>query len=246
MLEALARTELLIGPAGLKRLAASQVAVFGIGGVGSFVCEALVRAGVGRFVLVDFDSLGASNINRQLHATQATLGEPKVKAMRERMLGVAPWAEVRTWGDLYGPGHADELLTPDLDYVVDSLDTLTAKLDLATETAARGLRHIACLGTGNKLDPSALRVGDLWETAVCPLARVFRKELRRRGHEQPVKVVWSPEAPRSPHPEALRDEAPPPGRRSIPGSISFVPAAAGLLLAAEVVRDLLLDGSERP
>lgn len=235
----LARTELLIGPRGLQRLACSRVAVFGIGGVGSFVCEALARAGVGRFLLVDFDRVGVSNLNRQLHATHQTVGQLKVEAMRERIWAIRPEVQVDTSSTLYGPGQADELLGADVDYVVDSLDTLTAKIDLAIEATTRGLPIATCLGTGNKLDPGSLRVDDLWSTTVCPLARVLRKELRRRGFDRPLKVVWSPETVRPPHREAAGAGTPPPGRRSVPGSISFVPGAAGLLLAAEVVRDLL-------
>lgn len=249
MLHAFSRTELLIGREGLDRLQAAKVAIFGIGGVGSFTVEGLVRAGVGHFVLVDDDCICLTNLNRQLHATRKTVGKTKVSVMRDRILEINPQAQVEVQQRFYMPECGNELIRPDYDYIVDAIDTVTAKVDLIVRGSEAGVPVISCMGTGNKLDPSRLEVADLSHTSVCPLARVMRRELKKRGITQ-VKVVYSKEEPLTPVETADNSCATgcvcPKGttrhctiRRQIPGSISFVPSVAGLLLAAEVVRDLL-------
>lgn len=243
------RTEMLIGKEALEKLARSRVAVFGIGGVGSFVVEGLARAGVGRLVLVDDDCICLTNINRQIHAARSTLGKPKAEVMRDRVLDINPGAEVVVHKTFYTPENARELVRPDYDYIVDAVDTVTAKIDLVVNARALGVPVISSMGTGNKLDPSRFETADIYETSVCPLARVMRRELRKRGIKE-LKVVYSREEPLKPletddtgceinmHSECAADG---PGvvRRQVPGSISFVPSVAGLLIAAEVVKDLI-------
>ncbi len=226
------RTERLLGAGAVARLAAARVAVFGVGGVGSYTVEALARSGVGHLLLVDADRVIASNINRQIHATWATVGRPKVEVMRERVLAINPGAEVETRQIFYLPENASEVDLSCLDYVVDAVDTVAAKIELAVRAAAAGVPLISCMGAGNKLDPARFEVGDLFATSVCPLCRVMRKELRARG-VQALRVVWSCEEPR---PVLPADSAM--GDRSIPGSIAFVPSVAGLIAAGEVVRAL--------
>ncbi|MGI5880542.1 MAG: tRNA threonylcarbamoyladenosine dehydratase [Syntrophomonadaceae bacterium] len=248
MLHEFSRTEMLIGKESLQKLAASRVAVFGIGGVGSFTVEALVRSGVGKLVLVDDDNVCVTNINRQIHASHETVGKPKVEIMRERIVDINPRAEVEVYQEFYMPGRAEALLRPDYDYVIDAVDTVTAKIDLVVSCQQRGIPIISCMGTGNKLDPARFEVSDIYATSVCPLAKVMRKELRKRGVEA-LKVVYSKEEPLTPIVDniiecnniaiqsevSVRMES----GRQIPGSIAFVPSAAGLLLAAEVVKDLI-------
>jgi len=249
MLNEFSRTELLIGKEALNKLAQSRVAIFGIGGVGSYAVEGLVRAGVGKLVLVDDDCICLTNINRQLHATRKTVGRPKVEAMKERVLEINPKAEVETYQTFYLPGNSDELLRSDYDYVIDAVDTVTAKIDLIIKAQQKNIPVISCMGAGNKMDPSRFEIADLYETSVCPLAKVMRRELRKRGVEA-LKVVYSKEEPMTP----VETEGSscslncicPKGttrsctiRRQIPGSISFVPSVAGLLLAGEVVKDLI-------
>lgn len=248
MVHAFSRTELLIGQQGLEKLAASTVAIFGIGGVGSFVVEALARAGVGALVLVDDDQICLTNLNRQIHATLATVGQPKVEAMRERILAINPAAKVEIHQTFYLPGRADELLRKDYDYVVDAIDTVTAKIDLIVEAQARNIPIVSAMGAGNKLDPSRLQLTDLYKTKTCPLAKVMRHELRKRGVQQ-LQVVYSEETPLTPQPPATADadeavrlegaDRQGAKKRQTPGSISFVPATSGLLIASAVVRDLL-------
>lgn len=251
MLHAFSRTEMIIGTAGLARLAAARVAIFGVGGVGSYVAEALVRAGVGKFVLVDDDAVCLTNLNRQLHATRKTIGQPKVEAMRQRMLDINPQAEIEAVQAFYLPDQAEQLLRDDYDYIVDAVDTVTAKLDLVVQGQARGIRVISSMGAGNKMNPGAFQVTDIYKTSVCPLAKVMRRELRKRGVKQ-LKVVYSQEEPQKPVQAEAGDCTKhcicPPGstkhcveKRNIPGSISFVPATVGLLIAGEVVKDLLAD-----
>ncbi|MFX4262773.1 tRNA threonylcarbamoyladenosine dehydratase [Pelotomaculum propionicicum] len=249
MLNEFSRTEMLIGKAALEKLARSRVAVFGIGGVGSFVVEGLARAGVGGFVLVDDDCVSLTNINRQIHATRKTLGKPKVEVMRDRVLDINPRAEVILHKTFYMPENARELVRTDYSYIVDAVDTVTAKIDLVVSAKRLGIPVISSMGAGNKLDPTKFEIADLYETSICPLARVMRRELRKRGVKD-LKVVYSKEEPLKPLETEdagcetiLLSESAADGpevvRRQVPGSISFVPSVAGLLIAAEVVKDLL-------
>ena len=248
-MHAFSRTEMIIGEQGIRRLAEAKVAIFGVGGVGSYVAEALVRAGVGNFVLVDDDTICLTNTNRQLHATRKTIGQPKVEAMRQRMLDINPAAVIETIQSFYLPEKAEQLIQDDYDYIVDALDTVTAKIDLAVQGKERSIPVISAMGAGNKLDPGGFKVADLAKTSVCPLAKVMRKELRKRGVEH-LKVVYSEEKPIVPICVETSDCSKhcicPPGstkhcleRRSVPGSISFVPGVVGLLIAGAVVNDLL-------
>jgi tRNA A37 threonylcarbamoyladenosine dehydratase len=225
------RTELLIGASALEKLAASHVMVFGIGGVGSFVVEGLARAGVGKLTLVDDDSVCPTNINRQLQATTRTIGRSKVAVMRERVLEINPQASVTMMEKFYLPENAAEFFVNPCDYIVDAIDTVTAKIDLAVQAQSRGIRMISCMGAGNKMDPTRFEVADIYKTSVCPLARVMRYELRARGVKA-LKVVYSKEKPLTPGGETNLG-------RQIPGSISFVPSVAGLILAGEVIKDLI-------
>ncbi|MGE5381412.1 MAG: ThiF family adenylyltransferase [Methylocystaceae bacterium] len=249
MLHEFSRTELLIGKEGLKRLQNSTVAVFGIGGVGSYTVEGLVRCGVGHLVLIDDDCVCLTNLNRQLHATRKTVGKPKVEVMRDRILEINPRAQVETYQQFYMPGSADELIRDDYSYIVDAIDTVTAKLDLVVKAAEHEIPIISCMGAGNKLDPTQLEVADIYETSVCPLARVMRRELRSRGIPS-LKVVYSREEPLTPletdDNSCSTSCICPKGttrkctvRRQIPGSVSFVPSVAGLIIAGEVVKDLI-------
>ena len=229
------RTRMLLGDEAMKKLARSRVAVFGLGGVGGYAVEALARSGVGALDLIDSDAVAFSNLNRQILATEATVGMDKVAAAAARVASINPDCRVRMYKLFYLPGEEGYDLTG-CDYVADAVDTVAAKLALAEAARAAGIPVISAMGTGNKLDPTQLRVSDISKTSVCPLARVMRKELRKRGINH-LKVVWSPEEPIDP--EAPSDEAPPEGRRAIPGSTAFVPAAAGLIMASEIVRDLI-------
>ena len=229
------RTELLLGKTNIDKLKKSTVIVFGIGGVGSYVVEALTRVGVGKIVIVDKDDISISNINRQLPATQQTIGLSKVKIMKERMLSINPEITVVAKQEFYLPGRADEFLNDDLDYIVDAVDNVTAKLDLICCSKEKNIPIISSMGTGNKLDPTRLEIADIKKTSVCPLAKVMRKELRKRNVDS-VKVVYSKEEPVVP---MTVDEEGNPIRSSVPGSISFVPSVAGLIIASEVVKDLL-------
>ncbi|NLN66011.1 MAG: tRNA threonylcarbamoyladenosine dehydratase [Clostridiaceae bacterium] len=249
MLHEFSRGELLIGKNALEKLKNSRVAIYGIGGVGSFAVEGLVRAGVGKFILVDDDLVCLTNVNRQLHATRKTIGRPKVEVMRERILEINPKAEVSAIKRFYMPECAMEIIRGDEDYIVDAIDTVTAKLDLIVNAKKLGIPVISAMGAGNKLDPTRFEVSDIYKTSVDPLARVMRKELKKRGIDS-LKVVYSKEEPLKP----IETESSscsescvcPPGvertctsRRQIPGSISFVPSVAGLILAGEVVKDLI-------
>ena len=227
------RSEMLIGKEALDKLADSTVAVFGIGGVGGYVCEALARSGIGHFELIDKDTVDFSNLNRQLIATGETLGRFKTELMRERILSINPYAEVRTRNCFFLPENASEFHFEEYDYVVDAVDTVTAKIEIVMRCRMAGVQVISSMGTGNKLDPSALRAADLFDTKVCPLARVMRRELKKRGVNA-LKVVYSEEQP-----VKLQNAAPEGDRRKdVPGSMVFVPGAAGLLIASEVVKDL--------
>ena len=228
------RTELLIGVEGLARLAQARVAIFGVGGVGSFAAEGLIRAGVGHFLLVDHDTVDVSNINRQIHATTRTVGQQKTDVMRARMLEINPTAEIRTIAELYAPDRADAFFSEPIDYIVDAVDMVSAKISLAEEATRRGIPIVSAMGAGNKLDPTRFEVADIYETTVCPLAKVMRKELKKRGVPR-LKVVYSKEPLLRPAPAGEENGD---ARRQAPGSISFVPSVAGLILAGEVVRDL--------
>lgn len=249
MLNAFSRTELLLGSEGMLKLKSSTVAVLGIGGVGSFTVEALARCGVGRLVLIDDDKICLTNINRQLHATIKTIGEPKVDVMKKRILEINPKAVVDIYQRFYSSESADELLKPDYDYVVDAIDTVSGKIDLVIRCNQMGIPIISSMGAGNKLDPTMFKVGDIYETSIDPLAKVMRKELRKRGIAS-LKVVYSKEEPLKPNQECdascKTNCICPPGtvrkcseRRQIPGSISFIPSVVGLILAGEVVKDLI-------
>ena len=241
MLDQFSRTELLLGREGVERLARAHVAVFGLGGVGGYAAEALVRSGVGALDLIDSDRVSLTNLNRQILATHRTLGQYKADAARERALEINPEARVTARRVFYGPDTAGDFDFSQYDYVIDAIDTVTGKLALIQQALAAGTPIISCMGAGNKLDPTAFRVADIYETSVCPLARVMRKELKRRGIRR-LKVVYSQEPPMEPegalYQESLAGEV----RRQVPGSNAFVPAAAGLILAGEVVRDLALGG----
>ncbi|MGB7604194.1 MAG: tRNA threonylcarbamoyladenosine dehydratase [Lutisporaceae bacterium] len=242
------RTELLIGKEGIEKLEHSKVAIFGIGGVGSYTAEALGRVGVGSIVLVDYDDICLTNINRQIHATRKTVGKSKVDSMKDRLLDINPKMEVITHKELYNEETSEKLLTQDLDYVVDAIDMVSSKIDLIIRSQEMNIPVISCMGAGNKFDPTKLEIADIYKTSICPLARVIRRELRKRGIEK-LKVVYSKEEPVTPVETeknckndcicSNKDLAKCTHRRQIPGSISFVPSAAGLILASAVVRDIL-------
>ena len=249
MLTQFSRTELLLGKGAMDRLAGARVAVFGIGGVGGYVCEALVRSGVGAFDLIDDDKVCLTNLNRQIIATRKTVGKYKTEVMKERILDINPDADVRIHNCFFLPENADEFPFEEYDYVVDAVDTVTAKIVLVMKAQGAGVPIISSMGAGNKLDGSQFRVADIYKTKVCPLAKVMRRELKKRGVKK-LKVVYSEEQPMTP----LEDMAIscktncicPPGaehkctqRRAIPGSVAFVPSVAGLIIAGEVVKDLI-------
>lgn len=234
MNEQFSRTRLLLGEAAMERLAAARVAVFGIGGVGGHAAEALARSGIGEIDLIDSDTVSESNLNRQLIATHSTVGRYKVDVMEERIRDINPQAVVHKYRCFFLPESAEQFPFAEYDYVVDAVDTVTAKIELVMKAQAAGVPIISSMGAGNKLDASAFRVADIYQTSVCPLAKVMRRELKKRGVRQ-LKVVYSQEPPLTP---GYSDEEPPAGRRAVPGSIAFVPSVAGLIIAGEVVRDL--------
>ncbi len=227
------RTAALLGEDGIERLAHAHVAVFGIGGVGSYACEALARAGVGAIDLYDNDVVSLSNCNRQLVSLHSTIGRPKVEVMRDRILDIAPDCKVRTYQVFYLPENADDFPLDQYDYIADAIDTVTAKLELAVRAKAANVPIISSMGTGNKLDPTKFCVTDLSKTEGCPLARVMRRELRARGITH-LKVVYSTE----PATEPLCDLSSADGKRTPPASLPYVPPVAGLILAGEIIRDL--------
>ena len=231
------RTAMLLGLDGVERLRASRVAVFGVGGVGGYVCEALARAGVGAIDLFDNDVVSLSNINRQIIALHSTVGCAKVDVMKERILDIAPECTVRTHRVFYLPENADQFPLEEYDYVADAIDTVSAKLELVVRAKQAGVPIISSMGTGNKLDPSRLTVTDLSKTAGCPLARVMRRELKARGITH-LRVVYSEEPPVQAPPDAPALENDP-HKRVPPGSLPFVPPVAGLLMASEIVKDLI-------
>ena len=248
LLNQFSRTQLLIGAEAIKKLSGSRVAVFGIGGVGSYVCEALVRSGVGHFDLIDDDKVCLTNLNRQILATRKTVGKYKAEVMAERMREINPEADILIHKCFFLPENADDFPFDEYDYVIDAVDAVTAKLELIMRCKGKEVPVISAMGAGNKLDAGRMKIADIYETKVCPLARVMRHELRKRGVEK-LKVVYSDEQPIRPLEDmsiSCRSHCIcPPGaqhkcteRRDIPGSTAFVPSVAGLLIAGEVVRDI--------
>ena len=248
MLNQFSRTQLLLGQEGMARLSQKRVAVFGIVGVGGYVCEALVRSGIGAFDLIDDDKVCLTNLNRQIIATRKTVGQYKVEVMRDRMLEINPDAKIDIHKCFFLPENADTFPFHEYDYVVDAVDTVTAKIELILRSQKAQVPVISAMGAGNKLDAGRLKIADIYETRVCPLARVMRRELKKR-HVKSLKVVYSDEQPIRPSEDmsiSCRSHCIcPPGaqhkcteRRDIPGSTAFVPAAAGLLMAGEIVKDL--------
>lgn len=238
MKEQYIRTAMLFGAAAVEKLQQSRVIVFGIGGVGGHVVEVLARSGVGAIDLVDFDTVSESNINRQLIADYDTVGRKKIEVMKARILRIQPECKVTLWDTFYLPEKAAAFPFEAYDYIVDAIDTVTAKIDLVLRAGQFGVPVISSMGTGNKLDPTRLQVADIYETSVCPLAKVMRRELKKRGIER-LKVVYSTEEALTPltiegAPEVSED-----GRKRTPGSNAFVPASAGLLIGSEVVKDLM-------
>ena len=234
--EEFSRAALLLGDTAIEKLSHARVALFGLGGVGGYALEALARAGVGELHLIDNDSFSLSNLNRQILATQKTVGRPKVEVAKERVLDINPQALVHTYPMFYTPDTKDQLDFSGFDYVIDAIDTVSGKLALIQQACEASVPVISCMGTGNKLDPTAFQVTDLSKTTMCPLARVMRRELGKRGIKH-MKVVYSQEEPLTP--VGWEEEAAALGKRQIPGSVSFVPGAAGLILAGEVIKDLI-------
>ena len=255
MSEQFSRTELLIGEKGVQKLQKIRVAIFGVGGVGGYVCEALVRSGIGAFDLIDNDTVCLSNLNRQIIATHETIGQYKVDVMKERMLSINPEVDVRVYRQFFLPENAEEFPFEQYDYIVDAIDTVTAKLELIEQAKKRDIPIISAMGAGNKLDGSRFQISDISRTQVCPLAKVMRRELKKRGIKS-LKVVWSDEPPIKPQRKQGADpnENDPVSRepaaanthttadqtrkRAIPGSTAYVPAISGLLIAGEIVKDL--------
>ena len=248
MLNQFSRTELLYGKEAMERLANSRVAVFGIGGVGGYVCEALIRSGVGAFDLIDDDKVCLTNLNRQIIATRKTVGKYKADVMKERMLEINPNVDVRIHKCFFLPENADEFPFEEYDYVVDAVDTVTAKIELVMKCKEKNVPIMSSMGAGNKLDASQFKVADIYKTKVCPLAKVMRRELKKRRVRK-LKVVYSEELPKRPIEDmsiSCRTHCIcPPGaahkcteRRDIPGSVAYVPSVAGLIIAGEVVKDL--------
>jgi tRNA A37 threonylcarbamoyladenosine dehydratase len=227
---------MLIGEDGVEKLKNSAVMIFGIGGVGSFTVEALARAGMGRLILVDHDTISLTNLNRQIHANQKTVGLNKVEIMKERILSINPACHVESKLEFLTKDNIDAMIPKDIDYIVDAIDTVAAKIALAVWCEKNQIKLISSMGTGNKFDPLRFKITDIYKTSVCPLAKVMRHELKKREVKS-LKVIFSDELPVKP----LLEEIPPEGssRRQIPGSISFVPSVAGLALAGQVIRDLL-------
>ena len=248
MLNQFSRTQLLYGEEAIKKLSESRVAIFGIGGVGGYVCEALVRSGVGHFDLIDDDKVCLTNLNRQILATRKTVGKYKAEVMAERMKEINPDVDIRIHKCFFLPENANDFQFDEYDYVVDAVDTVTAKLELIMRSQSFGVPIISAMGAGNKIDAGRLKIADIYDTQVCPLARVMRHELRKRGVKK-LKVVYSDEQPIRPIEDmsiSCRTHCIcPPGaqhkcteRRDIPGSTAFVPAVAGLLIAGEVINDI--------
>ena len=251
MLNQFSRTQLLLGEESMKKLSDMRVAVFGIGGVGGYVCEALVRTGIGHFDLIDDDKVCLTNLNRQIIATRKTVGLYKADVMKERMLEINPNVEVNVYKCFFLPENADEFPFADYDYVIDAVDTVTAKVELVMKCKEMNVPIISSMGAGNKLDASAFKGADIYKTKMCPLAKVMRHEMKKRGVKK-LKVVYSEEKPTRPIEDmsiSCRTHCIcPPGaqhkcteRRDIPGSVAFVPSVAGMIIAGEVIKDLTKD-----
>lgn len=247
-LHSFSRTELLIGTEGLEKLKNAKVAIFGVGGVGSFTAEALARSGVGHLVLIDDDDICLTNLNRQIHALRSTVGKSKVETMKYRILDINSKVTVTTYQELYNSESAERLLSNDYDYVADAIDMVTAKLDLIERCKKYNIPIISAMGAGNKLDPTRLQVTDIYKTSICPLAKVMRKELRKRGVKE-LKVVYSKEKPITPldinssscetNRICINKDRTCTVRHQIPGSVSFVPSVSGLIIASEIVKDII-------
>lgn len=228
------RTEIILGTDAINKLSKSTVALFGVGGVGSFAAEALVRSGLGRIILIDYDIIDISNLNRQVHATLKTVGQYKVDAMRDRLLDINSNLKVEVFKETYNEDTREALIRDDYDYIIDAVDMISSKLNLIENAKMRNIPIISSMGAGNKVSPTMLQVGDISQTKICPLARVMRKELRRRGINS-LKVVWSEEVPMKIN---LESES---IRKAVPGSVAFVPPVVGLIIASEVIKDLILE-----
>lgn len=234
MLNQFSRTQMLIGEEGIKKLTNSKIAIFGIGGVGSYVAEALARSGVGNFILVDNDKVTITNINRQIIATTKTIGQYKVDLMKQRILDINPEAEVETYKTFYMPDCKENILDNSIDYIVDAIDTVTAKIYLIEEAQRLNIPIISSMGTGNKLEPSKFEITDIYKTSVCPLAKVMRKELKQRNIKK-LNVLYSKEEPV----KIKRNSEEETTKKQVPGSIAFSPSVAGLIIASKVVKDLI-------
>ena len=228
------RTEILLGEKSMEKLRSACVAIFGIGGVGGYVAESLVRSGIGNFVLIDNDEVSLTNLNRQIIATHSSLGMAKVECMKERMLDINPEVKKKRKKMFFLPENSDEIDFSKFDYVVDAIDTISAKIEIIMKCQKNGIPVISAMGAGNKLDPSRFKVADVYKTSVCPLARVMRNELKKRGVKK-LKVVYSDESPKK---VGIKDEQ---SGKMIPGSIAFSPASCGLVIASEVIKDLIID-----
>ena len=228
MLNQFSRTELVVGKDGVEKLNNTKIAIFGLGGVGSLAVEALVRAGIGNLVLIDNDCVELTNLNRQILATHKTIGKPKVEIAKQRILDINPNANVEIHQEFFMP-ETEGILDDSIDYIVDCIDTVTAKIELVVRAERLNIPIISCMGTGNKLEPTRFEVADIYKTSICPLAKVMRKELRNRGVKK-LKVVYSKEEPIKSNKK---------DRNQVPGSISFVPSVAGLIIAGEVVKTIL-------
>lgn len=233
-MEQFSRTELLLGKENMDKLKSACIAVFGLGGVGSYVCEALARCGIGKFILIDNDTVHETNINRQLIADITTIGKAKTDVMRDRILKINPQCQINVYQEFYLPGKNDEIITKDVDYIVDAIDTVSGKIGLILRADEIDIPIISCMGTGNKLDASQFIIDDIYNTSVCPLARVMRRELKARGVKK-CKVLYSREEPKKGSAGYSEDGV---SKRTTPASIAFVPSVAGLLIAGEVIRDL--------
>ena len=237
MLSQFSRTELLIGKEGMERLSNSRVAVFGVGGVGGYTVEALARSGIGELDLIDNDQVALTNLNRQIIATTKTLGRDKVDVAKERVMEINPSAKVNIYKKFYLPETKEEFDFTKYDYVVDAIDTVSGKIALVEQAKEAGVPIISSMGAGNKLDPTAFRVADIYKTSVCPLAKVMRRELKKRGIRK-LKVVYSEEMSIVPEKNAEMEQAEPTQKRQVPGSVAFVPSVVGLIIAGEVIKDL--------
>ena len=241
IVERFSRTELLFGQEAMQRIASARVAVFGIGGVGGYVVEALARSGVGQLDIIDNDKVCLSNINRQIYATERTVGRYKVDVAAERIAEINPKCEVRTFKTFFMPDNSKEFDFTLYDYVVDAIDTVTGKIEIIMKAQESNIPIISCMGTGNKLDPTKLEISDIYKTSVCPLARVMRSELKKRGVKS-LKVLFSKENPLKPLKNQEKNGN---LRKAVPGSTAFVPPSAGLIIASEVIRDILANAEEK-